>query len=223
MDAKVPPRPITRDFKVFDQVLVRNSVATDWHPGHFAKCSSDMDRPYKTLTGEFWAYCIPFDGNEDLLMEWECCRHNFPDGKCFEPFERCYMDKGKTEGWQPRHFLYRSGDGSTGGFPPSFFDLEGNGYAACLSYEGMEDDYPTFFPPESPLAEDYFTEVLVRFRPTHRWEPNFLGGYNRITNSYITIYNNFDWTYCIKFEGNERYLDSKEGMSIDNIAVRRAS
>lgn len=52
----------------FQRVLVRQSEEDHWEPNIF-KCFDRDASSYKygTLEGEFWIYCIPYEGNEELL------------------------------------------------------------------------------------------------------------------------------------------------------------
>lgn len=50
-------------FKPFDKVLMRN-VNTNWYPTIF---SNKELTGFRNIGGELCAYCIPYEGNEDLV------------------------------------------------------------------------------------------------------------------------------------------------------------
>jgi hypothetical protein len=53
-----------------------------------------------------------------------------------------------------------------------------------------------------------FDKVLVRYRNTHQWEPDFFAKCNRGKGTYFTIYKNLEWPFCIMYRGNEHLLGS---------------
>lgn len=59
------------DFEPFSRVLVRDDVNEEWHISFFARMVIDKDDEevykFECSNGTRWNYCIPFEGNEDLL------------------------------------------------------------------------------------------------------------------------------------------------------------
>lgn len=58
----------TYNFKTFDKVLVRNHLYEMWKPAFMYYKDKDSEFPYITMDGNKWKYCIPFDGNEHLMI-----------------------------------------------------------------------------------------------------------------------------------------------------------
>ena len=57
----------THEFKPFDKVLVRNYEDDNWDIEFFQEIGGeDIDYKYICLSNE-WNFCIPYDGNEELL------------------------------------------------------------------------------------------------------------------------------------------------------------
>lgn len=57
-------------FKPFDKVLVRDTEDDDWHVSLFVReIINDQykETRYECLNGMEWIYCIPFEGNENIL------------------------------------------------------------------------------------------------------------------------------------------------------------
>lgn len=59
-------------FKPFDKVLVRDNIKHVWEVAILAFCDNSIDKSYKALnitTGGsyYYRYCIPFEGNEELI------------------------------------------------------------------------------------------------------------------------------------------------------------
>ena len=62
--------PEETELKPFDRVLVRDSVYEPWRPhifGMVRKKSDGTGYVYEAINGSLWRYCIPYEGNEDLL------------------------------------------------------------------------------------------------------------------------------------------------------------
>ena len=55
------------------EVLVRDNVEELWFPCFFGGLSCDNRYPYRTIGGEIWKCCIPYEGNEHLLGKKEDC------------------------------------------------------------------------------------------------------------------------------------------------------
>ena len=55
------------------EVLVRDNVEELWFPCFFGGLSDINDYPYRTVGGEIWKCCIPYEGNEHLLGKKEDC------------------------------------------------------------------------------------------------------------------------------------------------------
>lgn len=60
------------DFKPFDKVLVRDNIKHMWEVAIFAFYDDSADRTYKALNitnggSYYYRYCIPYEGNEDLV------------------------------------------------------------------------------------------------------------------------------------------------------------
>ena len=55
------------------EVLVRDNVEELWFPCFFGGLSCDNHYPYRTVGGEIWKCCIPYEGNEHLLGKKEDC------------------------------------------------------------------------------------------------------------------------------------------------------
>lgn len=55
------------------EVLVRDNVEELWFPCFFGGLSCDNRYPYRTVGGEIWKCCIPYEGNEHLLGKKEDC------------------------------------------------------------------------------------------------------------------------------------------------------
>lgn len=60
------PKPEKYQFTPFEQVLVRDCDADDWHISLFEKCIDDKNG-FGCINGFFWAQCIPYAGHEHLL------------------------------------------------------------------------------------------------------------------------------------------------------------
>ena len=55
-------------FKPFDKVLVRDDIDDIWRLAQYGFESGDNPAyTYNTVGGNWWAYCIPYEGNEHLL------------------------------------------------------------------------------------------------------------------------------------------------------------
>ena len=55
-------------FKPFDKVLVKDSPDDAWNISLFAREIMGMNSyGYECVHGKIWTYCIPYEGNEDLL------------------------------------------------------------------------------------------------------------------------------------------------------------
>lgn len=55
-------------FKPFDKVLVKDSPDDAWNISLFAREIMGMNsHGYECVHGKIWTYCIPYEGNEDLL------------------------------------------------------------------------------------------------------------------------------------------------------------
>ena len=52
-------------FKPFEKVLVRDSYEDEWRASFFSHIRKGLSR-YVT-TGLVWKFCIPYEGNENLL------------------------------------------------------------------------------------------------------------------------------------------------------------
>lgn len=56
------------------KVLVRDDIDEVWLPCFFGGiCNSDNNYPYRTVGGERWKCCIPYEGNEHLLNNTADC------------------------------------------------------------------------------------------------------------------------------------------------------
>lgn len=55
------------DFKPFDKVLVRDCDEQEWNARFFEKMNDLEQCRFATTDGRVWRYCIPFEGNEELL------------------------------------------------------------------------------------------------------------------------------------------------------------
>ena len=61
-------------FKPFDKVLVRDDIDDIWRLAQYGFESEDNPAyTYNTVGGNWWAYCIPYEGNEHLLGTFENC------------------------------------------------------------------------------------------------------------------------------------------------------
>lgn len=62
------PKPKPKyDFKPFDEVLVRDGLSRCWKPDIFCEYDEENDNyPYVCFIDN-WTFCIPYEGNEDLL------------------------------------------------------------------------------------------------------------------------------------------------------------
>lgn len=56
-------------FKPFDKVLMRDESNSKWRPFFFSNYTGDKDYPYKAIGDSGYAKCIPYEGNEHLLMK----------------------------------------------------------------------------------------------------------------------------------------------------------
>lgn len=64
---KVEPVKPTCPFKPFDKVLVRDNEEHEWYANYFSHYrGDDKDFPYACF-GNFFRFCIPYEGNEHLL------------------------------------------------------------------------------------------------------------------------------------------------------------
>ena len=64
---QVEPVKPTCPFKPFDKVLVRDNKECEWYANYFSHYKGDDEEyPYACL-GNFFRYCIPYEGNEHLL------------------------------------------------------------------------------------------------------------------------------------------------------------
>lgn len=54
-------------FKPFNKVLVRDFDDEEWEPQLFSRERAHEFRIYGTLSGEAYAQCIPYNGNEHLV------------------------------------------------------------------------------------------------------------------------------------------------------------
>lgn len=55
-------------FKYFDRVIVKDTEKQKWIADQFSHYDREEgDYPYITCGGRGWRYCIPFEGNEDLV------------------------------------------------------------------------------------------------------------------------------------------------------------
>lgn len=62
------PKPEKYQFTPFEQVLVRDCDADDWHISLFEKCIDDENGlDFGCINGFFGAQCIPYAGHENLL------------------------------------------------------------------------------------------------------------------------------------------------------------
>jgi hypothetical protein len=60
------------------EVLVRDNVDEVWLPCFFGGiCNNDNKYPYRTVGGERWNCCIPYEGNEHLLGTTDDCNEYF--------------------------------------------------------------------------------------------------------------------------------------------------
>lgn len=59
------------EFKPFDKVLVRDGIDDIWRLAQYG--FESKDKTYNTVGGTWWAYCIPYEGNEHLLGTIENC------------------------------------------------------------------------------------------------------------------------------------------------------
>lgn len=59
-----PERKPKYEFKPFDKVLVRDDKKQIWQPDIFAYLEPDAATPFICI-GNMWAFCIPYEGNED--------------------------------------------------------------------------------------------------------------------------------------------------------------
>ena len=60
--------------KMFDKVLVRDFQNEFWKFAQYGfKVEDNLDRKYNTIGGNWWKYCIPYEGNEHLLGTKENC------------------------------------------------------------------------------------------------------------------------------------------------------
>ena len=66
MFADLEERP-SHIFKPFDKVLVRDSLAGEWHARLLEMVDGSKQCRYITTSGGAWLYCIPYEGNEHLL------------------------------------------------------------------------------------------------------------------------------------------------------------
>lgn len=61
-------------FKPFDKVLVRDDINHIWKLAQYGfENKDDLGYRYNTVGGNWWAYCIPYEGNEHLLGTTENC------------------------------------------------------------------------------------------------------------------------------------------------------
>lgn len=61
------------EFKPFDKVLVRDEIDVVWKLAQYAFEDKGTEYKYNTVGGEYWQYCIPYEGNEHLLGTTENC------------------------------------------------------------------------------------------------------------------------------------------------------
>jgi len=62
--------PEENALKPFDRVLVRDAVHEPWRPrifGMIREKSNGTGYVYEVTDSTMWKYCIPYEGNEDLL------------------------------------------------------------------------------------------------------------------------------------------------------------
>ena len=62
------------EFKPFDKVLVRDVISGVWMLAQYAFEDKGTEYKYNTVGGEYWQYCIPYEGNEHLLGTTENCK-----------------------------------------------------------------------------------------------------------------------------------------------------
>lgn len=55
------------ELKPFDRVLVRDYENQNWIPRFFEKYTNSKDYRFRCMNGSSWKYCVPYDGNENLL------------------------------------------------------------------------------------------------------------------------------------------------------------
>lgn len=55
------------------RVLIRNEDNNIWKPAIFGCYAKDKNAPYYTLGGTCWKQCIPYEGNEYLLLKTDDC------------------------------------------------------------------------------------------------------------------------------------------------------
>lgn len=60
-------------FKPFDKVLVRDDIDDVWRLAQYAFEDKGIEFKYNTVGGEYWQYCIPYEGNEHLLGTTKNC------------------------------------------------------------------------------------------------------------------------------------------------------
>lgn len=58
---KLPPQVIPHDFKKYDLILVRDSKEGLLELSIFDSLIQEEDLRYRTVYGDHWKYCIPFD------------------------------------------------------------------------------------------------------------------------------------------------------------------
>lgn len=58
---ELPPQVIPYDFKKYDLVLVKDFDKDTWELSVFDTLVQDEDFRYRTVYGDHWKYCIPFD------------------------------------------------------------------------------------------------------------------------------------------------------------------
>lgn len=56
------------NFKPFDRVLVRDGEDDEWVASLFSHYGNDPIFPFVTINDNEWASCIPYEGNEELLI-----------------------------------------------------------------------------------------------------------------------------------------------------------
>lgn len=57
---------MSKQFKPFQRVLVRDDIYMPWRAAFFGFYSGIEDFPYATTGSDFRKYCIPYEGNEQF-------------------------------------------------------------------------------------------------------------------------------------------------------------
>lgn len=136
------------EFKPFDRVLVRNSPREEWRATFYSRFKKGAKRPH-VCAENFYVYCIPYEGNENLLGESDTLEKQDTEWKepgWFDPFKRVLVRDRKDDFWVDTYCFYHYED-------DTFYIIGGGNIKYVIPYEGNEHLAGTRKDPEKKYEE----------------------------------------------------------------------